>query len=77
MVEESDPKPRFARYIYAGYVTENTPPPVEIIDLTTSDEQRGRAVRYEIVEGNKGRPIHSLKNMNKWTANEKCLIEQK
>ena len=29
-------------------------PPVEIIDLTTSDEQRGRAVRYEIIQGNTG-----------------------
>ncbi|XP_067937192.1 protocadherin gamma-B7-like [Watersipora subatra] len=52
VVDESDPRPRFAKETYAGFVDENSPPPVEIIDLTSSDEQRGRAVRYKIVEGN-------------------------
>jgi len=54
VVEESDPIPRFAKESYAEYIDENVEPPVEIIDLTSSDEQRKRAVRYEIVEGNEG-----------------------
>lgn len=53
-MEESDPVPRFAKDTYAGFVDENVEPRVEIIDLMSSDEQKGRAVRYEIIEGNEG-----------------------
>ena len=54
-MEESDPTPRFAKDTYAGFIDENMAAPVEIIDLTSSDEQRGQPVRYEIIKGNEGR----------------------
>lgn len=60
VVEESDPVPRFAKTTYAGFVTENVAEPVEVIDLTTSDEQRGRLVSYSIVDGNDGRQTLDL-----------------
>lgn len=54
VVQESDPVPRFAKTGYTGLINENAKPPVFIIDLRTSDEQNGRAVKYEIISGNKG-----------------------
>lgn len=59
IVQESDPVPRFAEPVYAGFIDENQEPPVEIIDLTTSDEQNGRAVTYEIVSGNDGKWLYN------------------
>lgn len=55
VVSSSDPVPRFGQAFYQELITENVPPPVLIVDLSTSDEEYGRAVRYNIEYGNESK----------------------